>query len=71
MYIALANSPTRGSQGSTRLHMDVADAVNIMLWSMHPSERTDSVPACAIWHIFPARDSDKLRELMREHFGDV
>ncbi len=33
MYNAFATADTEGSKGSTRLHMDMADAVNIMVYA--------------------------------------
>ena len=76
MYNAFASSDIPGSQGSTRLHMDASDAVNILLWSEqpppeNPASSTPAVAPCAAWDIFRAQDSDGLRELMREHFGDM
>lgn len=71
MYNAFATFETSGSKGSTRLHMDVADAVNIMLWSKHPPGDASTEPPCAAWDIFRAEDADRLRELMREHFEDA
>jgi hypothetical protein len=40
-------------QGSTRLHKDLTDTVNIMLWEMPASHG----PSCALWDIFPAAAS--------------
>ncbi|VDB91674.1 unnamed protein product [Peniophora sp. CBMAI 1063] len=71
MYNAFATFETAGSKGSTRLHMDVADAVNIMLWSKRPPEDPSTEPPCAAWDIFRAEDADRLRELMREKFADA
>ena len=33
MYNALASFESQGSKGSTRLHMDMADAINIMTYA--------------------------------------
>ncbi|KAG8713118.1 hypothetical protein FRC11_013230 [Ceratobasidium sp. 423] len=65
MYNAFTSSEGPGGQGSTRLHMDMADAVNIM---MYASESPDGSPGVAAWDIFRARDSDKIRSYLRRHF---
>jgi len=44
MYIALATNDEEGSKGSTRLHMDMADGVNIMV---HSEARPDGSPGVA------------------------
>ncbi|CAE6511592.1 unnamed protein product [Rhizoctonia solani] len=67
MYNAFTSSEGPGGQGSTRLHMDMADAVNIM---MYASESPDGSPGVAAWDIFRARDSDKIRSYLRRHFQD-
>ena len=71
MYNAFATFETAGSKGSTRLHMDVADAINIMTWSKRPPEDKSTEPPCAAWDIFRAEDANKLRDLMREYFDDA
>lgn len=54
-----------GAKGSTRLHMDMADAVNIMLYS---EKRPDGGEGMAAWDIFRAEDSHKIRRFLRKHF---
>lgn len=49
----------------TRLHMDVADAVNVMLYA---SSRADGEPGCAVWDLFRAEDADKIRSYLRSKF---
>ncbi len=67
MYNAFASSDTPNSKGSTRLHMDMADAVNTMVYAS-PSE--DGVPGCAAWDIYRAEDSHKIREFLKKwHTG--
>ncbi|KAL7422076.1 hypothetical protein Q5752_002719 [Cryptotrichosporon argae] len=51
---------------STRLHMDVADAVNVMLYA---SPRADSSPGCAVWDLYRAEDADAIRTFLRDKFG--
>ncbi|GLB33276.1 putative clavaminate synthase-like protein [Lyophyllum shimeji] len=65
MYNAMATSQAAGSKGSTRLHMDMADALNIMTYA---APATDGSPGCAAWDIYRAEDSDKLRAFLTEHF---
>ena len=50
----------------TRLHMDVADAINIMLYA---SPRPDGQPGCAVWDLFKAEDADTIREFLKAKFG--
>jgi len=66
MYIALASSQETGSKGSTRLHMDMADALNVMLYS---STCEDGSEGYAVWDLFKAEDSDKIRMFLRRRFG--
>ena len=54
MYAAMANR--ENEEGTTRLHLDVTDAANLMVWAADPSR-----PA-ARWHIFRQGDADALRE---------
>jgi hypothetical protein len=56
-------SGSNGHHGSTALHMDVTDAVNIMVWAASCS---DGSAGYALWHIFPAAASDILRQFLRE-----
>ena len=80
MYNAFEGKETAGGQGSyvhlnlldmalmssTRLHMDVADAINIMLYA---SARPDSQPGCAVWDLFKAEDADTIRQFLKDKFG--
>lgn len=50
---------------STRLHMDVADAVNVMLYA---SDREGGEPGCAVWDLFRAEDADKIRQYLKSKF---
>lgn len=65
MYNAMASTQTPGSKGSTRLHMDMSDALNIMTYA---SPLPDGSPGCAAWDLFKAGDSDKLRGFLRKRF---
>lgn len=66
MYNSMASSLTAGSKGSTRLHMDMADALNIMTYA---APCPDGSPGCAAWDLFRAQDSDKVRSFLREKFA--
>lgn len=50
--------------------MDVADAINIMLYA---SPRGDGdaggQPGCAVWDLFRAEDADKIRSFLKARFG--
>ncbi|TFY69492.1 hypothetical protein EVJ58_g372 [Rhodofomes roseus] len=65
MYNAMASFEAHGSKGSTRLHMDMADAVNVMLYA---ARTPDGRPGCAAWDLFKAEDAIKLRKYMRKKF---
>jgi len=66
MYNSMASSQEAGSKGSTRLHMDMADAFNVML---NATACKDGTPGYAIWDLFRAEDSDKIRAFLRKKFG--
>ena len=68
MYNSLASSQEPGSKGSTRLHMDMADALNVMLYA---SKCKDGTEGYAVWDLFRAEDSDKLRGFLRKKFGQA
>ena len=57
--MALKSNQEDGYSGSTRLHCDLCDAINIMVFS---SPTTGS----ALWHIFRATDSSKIRAYIRK-----
>ncbi|KAL1749824.1 hypothetical protein FB107DRAFT_224897, partial [Schizophyllum commune] len=63
MYNAQASTTGEGSKGSTRLHMDMADALNVMTYAA--AETHDSPPAGAAWDIFRPEDSATIRDFMR------
>ncbi|KAI6046475.1 hypothetical protein EDC04DRAFT_2627847 [Pisolithus marmoratus] len=65
MYNAMASSESAGSKGSTRLHMDMADALNVMTYA---ASTPDGKPGCAAWDLFRASDSEKLRHFLRRKF---
>lgn len=65
MYNALASNLSEGSKGTTKLHMDMADAVNIMTYTeLCP----DGTPGCAAWDLFRACDSGNIRQFLKQKF---
>lgn len=64
MYIAMQNSDQSGSSGSTVLHMDVADAINVQTYARSNQEGSEG---CALWHLYHASDTEKLREFLYDH----
>ncbi|GJJ07745.1 hypothetical protein Clacol_001950 [Clathrus columnatus] len=67
MYNAFASSDLPPSKGTTRLHLDMADAVNVMLYS---TKRPDGGEGMAVWDIFRAEDAEKIRRFLHHHFKD-
>ncbi|PWN23432.1 hypothetical protein BCV69DRAFT_245147, partial [Microstroma glucosiphilum] len=70
MYNAWPSTEDQVGMGSTRLHMDIADAVNIMYYAAKPLN-AEELPLAhrdgvAAWDIFPAGDSNKIRDYLRE-----
>jgi hypothetical protein len=59
--MALATKQCDGYSGSTRLHCDLCDAINVMVYST-PSTGT------ALWHIFKVSDVAKIRAYIRDRF---
>jgi hypothetical protein len=57
----------KGGKGSTRLHMDVADAVNTMLHAAEPP--TPDAPRAAAWDLFRTEDAGILRQFLRDKFS--
>ena len=59
LYAAPAARP---GTATTRLHMDITDATNLMVWSGSPDE------VSAHWDIFSAESAEELRRFLRaEH----
>ena len=65
MYNAYAAQDGPGGKGSTRLHLDMADAVNIMV---HSEMTASGDPGCAAWDIFRADDATKIRMFLKRKF---
>ncbi|KAK0479354.1 hypothetical protein IW261DRAFT_1480371 [Armillaria novae-zelandiae] len=66
MYNAMASNQRQGSNGSTRLHMDMADALNIMTYSC---AGPDGSPGCAAWDLYRPEDNDAIRQFLKQRFG--
>lgn len=60
LYIVQKSLLLRSRFGSTRLHMDLMSAVNLMLWARCPSGE----PGWAIWHIFLRECASTLRKFL-------
>lgn len=68
LYCAGASSDADGARGTTVLHMDMTDAVNIMTWSgPRPADRTGS----AVWDVFAHQDTDILRTYLLKKAATV
>lgn len=63
MYIANGTTQAESRHGSTRLHEDLTDAVNLMLWA---GSLSDGQQGYAEWHIFDADDVPALREFLEK-----
>ena len=59
MYAACGGAANE-EKGTTNLHQDVADAVNLIPWTYNPSLTS------AIWHIFPRHTLPQLRQFLRD-----
>src|SRR5258708_34388584 len=67
MYNVFESYEGDGSKGSTKLYMDMGDAVNVL---MHASMRDDGSPAYALWNIFRAGDAEAIREFLIENYPE-
>jgi len=65
MYIAYSSIEDGQHHGSTKLHIDITDAINIMVWSSPISQQSDY----ALWRIFPQAASAAICEYSRNHAG--
>lgn len=66
MYNAFATVDADGSKGTTRLHMDMADAVNIMVYA---EPCVDGSPGGARWDLFRAEDAPLIRKFLCDRFN--
>ena len=61
-YVASDPKGSDDSKGTTKLHLDVTDAFNLMVWS------ADSSSPAALWHIFPAESTCSLKAFLQSIF---
>lgn len=66
MYNANGNPVKTNTKGSTRLHLDMADALNIMAYAAPDAEGGEGG---AIWDIFRAEDSPRIRQFLSTKEG--
>jgi hypothetical protein len=66
MYNANASILDNSHSGSTYLHLDITDALNVMLWA---ANLEGGHSGYAVWHIFRAEDALKLRQFLWKHAG--
>ena len=63
MYNANGSERPDDIYGSTKLHMDLTDAVNIMVWA---ANCRNGGPGYALWHIFPPEAAEILHRFFQE-----
>jgi JmjC domain, hydroxylase len=64
VYFALAAKEDDGHHGSTRLHCDLTDAINVCVFA---ARQSDGSPGGARWHIFSPDDTMQLRKVLPAH----
>jgi hypothetical protein len=64
MYNSHQTSPNKVHQGSTKLHLNLTNAVNLMLWA----DMQNGEPA-VLWHIFRPQDAEILRKFLIDDIG--
>ena len=64
VYFALATTQDDNHHGSTRLHCDLTDAVNVCVFA---AQQSDGLPGGAQWDIFSPHDTEQLRKVLKEH----
>ncbi|KAF8220357.1 hypothetical protein L208DRAFT_1334293, partial [Tricholoma matsutake] len=62
VYMVLASKQIDGYLGSTKLHCDLCNAINLMVHCV-------PVTGGALWHIFKVSDVPKIREYLRSAFN--
>ncbi|KZV75102.1 hypothetical protein PENSPDRAFT_661909 [Peniophora sp. CONT] len=67
LYTATKTYTGAGSRGSTRLHLDAADGVNLLL---HAERAPDGSPGGAVWDLFRAEDADVVRRFLARRAGE-
>jgi len=64
VYFALAAKQAGDCHGSTRLHCDLTDAVNVCVFA---AQQSDGSPGGARWDIFSPQDTTRLRTVFQVH----
>jgi JmjC domain, hydroxylase len=64
VYFALEAKQDDGHHGSTRLHCDLTDAVNVCVFA---TQQNDGSPGGARWDIFSPDDTTRLRKVLWVH----
>lgn len=64
VYFALAAEQDDDHHGSTRLHCDLTDAVNVCVFA---AQESDGSPGGARWDIFSPQDTMRLKKVLRVH----
>ncbi|VDC04075.1 unnamed protein product [Peniophora sp. CBMAI 1063] len=67
LYTATKTHTGAGSRGSTRLHLDAADGVNLLL---HAEPAPGGSPGGAVWDLFRAEDADIVRRFLARRAGE-
>ena len=62
VYFALAAKQDDGHHGSTRLHCDLTDAINVCVFA---APQSDGLPGGARWDIFSPDDTTRLRTVLQ------
>jgi hypothetical protein len=62
MYNCTGTDNVDNPYGSTKLHKDITDAINIMVWA----QCSDGKPGYALWRLFPPWVSHILQLFLRE-----
>jgi hypothetical protein len=62
MYIATGRKDS--ANGTTPLHLDAADAVNIMTHSYRSGYERDNTECAALWHLFDYKDISNIRRYL-------
>ncbi|KAJ3044259.1 hypothetical protein HK097_001541 [Rhizophlyctis rosea] len=76
MYNAYGSDDGESGKGTTNLHLDMADAVNVMTYANTsddplPDGTTVKKPAAAVWDIYAYKDLPALRAFLREYASEV
>ncbi|KAJ2649015.1 hypothetical protein IWW40_003426 [Coemansia sp. RSA 1250] len=71
MYCAYGSNDKEGGNGTTNLHCDMADAVNIMAYAANSAGADADADAAAVWDIYPPEAIDALRRFIAQTAANV